>query len=352
MDNATIFKLLNKTYSYPRLIEMSGEMNYPVVSPAIASVNITSRCNSRCCYCDIWEGTEGFGEPAIEELRRLHESFVKLGIKKVSLSGGEPLLRKDLEEVISVFSKDMSVSVITNGILLTKERVDSLVQAGVEVIVLSLDTFNPEIYQKLRGVPFKHAQAALEALMYANEKYPGIFTSISCVVTSYNMRELVSFIKNITKVGKNKIAVTFQAYERVAGKQNDPLIPGAEDYPALKKEMSQLAGMKKLGCLINNSSEYLKFIPDYLVYRKMGDNYICDACYSSVSIDSNLELHPCYPLPSIANLKEERLEDVWFSEKMNLQRIKMKTGECPGCSTVFHKEIGLGADLEKVKSNG
>jgi tRNA A37 methylthiotransferase MiaB len=53
MENAAIFKLLNKTYSFPRLIEMSREMNYPVVSPAVASINITSRCNSRCCYCDI-----------------------------------------------------------------------------------------------------------------------------------------------------------------------------------------------------------------------------------------------------------------------------------------------------------
>jgi MoaA/NifB/PqqE/SkfB family radical SAM enzyme len=345
MDNAAIFKLLNKTYSFPRLIEMSREMNYPVVSPAIASINITSRCNSRCCYCDIWESAEGFSEPTIEELCKLKESFVKLGIKKVSLSGGEPLLRKDLEEVISVFSKDMSVSVITNGILLTKERADSLVQAGVNIIVLSLDTLNPDIYKELRGVPFKHAQAALDVLMYVNEKYSGVFTSISCVVTSYNMKELVNFAKDVTKMGKNKIAITFQAYERVEGKQNDPLIPGNEDYTALKKEMNQLAGMKKLGCPINNSPEYLKFIPDYLVYRKMGDGFICDACYSSVSIDSNLELHPCYPLPSVANLRDEKLEDLWFSEKMNLQRIKMKNGECPGCSTVFHKETELGIDI-------
>lgn len=96
-------------YLYPfgteRLLMKSMARNYPLIKPANLSINITTRCNSRCIYCDCWKsGGPAIKEPALEDIKRLYISITKLGVHYVSLSGGEPLLRDDLEAMIAVLS--------------------------------------------------------------------------------------------------------------------------------------------------------------------------------------------------------------------------------------------------------
>ena len=119
-------------------------------------VSVTDRCNFRCFYC------LPHGEPpsapkeqmlSYEEIAYLTEIFVSLGIEKVRLTGGEPMLRRDIETLVGQLSRIPSLqdmALTTNGFNLV-ERAASLKAAGLNRITLSLDSLRPEVFRQTTG---------------------------------------------------------------------------------------------------------------------------------------------------------------------------------------------------------
>ncbi len=117
-------------------------------------ISVTDRCNERCAYCLPKDGVSWMDEKELmspDEIVRLAEAAIGLGITKVRLTGGEPLVRPDILEIISRIAiipglKDLSLT--TNGMLL-KKMAKSLVEAGLHRVNISLDTLDPEKYRKV-----------------------------------------------------------------------------------------------------------------------------------------------------------------------------------------------------------
>lgn len=118
-------------------------------------ISITDRCNLRCTYC-MPHGIEWVPMEEIltfEEIRIVCEEAVKLGIRKIKLTGGEPLVRKgcsDLVRMIKAVPGIEQVTLTTNGVELSK-YVEELKKAGIDGINVSLDTVNREELQKITG---------------------------------------------------------------------------------------------------------------------------------------------------------------------------------------------------------
>jgi cyclic pyranopterin phosphate synthase len=119
-------------------------------------LSVTDRCDFRCFYC-IPKGFKEFADPeqrlTLEELERLVRIFSELGVRRVRLTGGEPLLRKDLVEMVRRFKRlpgieDLSLS--TNASRLA-EYAPRLKAAGISRINVSLDTLNPEVFREITG---------------------------------------------------------------------------------------------------------------------------------------------------------------------------------------------------------
>ena len=123
-------------------------------------ISVTDRCNFRCSYCmpaDIFGHDYVFlarGEILnFEEIVRLARAFVKLGVRKIRLTGGEPLLRADLEVLIEMLNRIEGVedlALTTNGFFLP-EKAQALREAGLKRVTVSLDTLKPERLKKLAG---------------------------------------------------------------------------------------------------------------------------------------------------------------------------------------------------------
>lgn len=115
-------------------------------------VSVTKRCNLNCSYCGA--GCEkGDGELTAEQIEKIVKAFTDCGITKVRLTGGEPLVRKDICDIAKRISKIPQVkklALTTNGIRL-KELAKPLRDAGVTAINISLDTTDEEQYKKLTG---------------------------------------------------------------------------------------------------------------------------------------------------------------------------------------------------------
>jgi GTP 3',8-cyclase len=117
-------------------------------------LSVTDRCNLRCQYCMpeeeyVWLPREDL--LTFEEIRELVDIFSELGVEKVRLTGGEPLLRKDLPILVAMLADSPGIhdlAMTTNGILLT-EQARTLYNAGLHRVTVSLDTLRPERFKRL-----------------------------------------------------------------------------------------------------------------------------------------------------------------------------------------------------------
>lgn len=108
-------------------------------------ISLTNRCNLDCIYCHS-EGDEGTrNEMTVEMIAQIVDTASKFGVNKVKFSGGEPLVRKDFEDILRALPELKDVSVTTNGVLL-KGRAHALKEAGLDRVNVSLDTLDPEKY--------------------------------------------------------------------------------------------------------------------------------------------------------------------------------------------------------------
>ena len=117
-------------------------------------ISVTDRCNFRCSYCmplDEYEWIDKKEILTFEEIARLARLFVGLGVEKIRLTGGEPLVRQDLPlliEKLSAIDGLRDLCLTTNGALLA-ERVDALHQAGLRRINISIDTLDPDKFKRM-----------------------------------------------------------------------------------------------------------------------------------------------------------------------------------------------------------
>ena len=129
-------------------------------------ISVTDRCNFRCPYC---MPTEVFGEQfrfmrkqdmlSVEEIARLARLFGDLGVQKVRLTGGEPLLWRELPGLISRLAALESIedlTLTTNGFLL-EEQAQVLKDAGLQRITVSLDSLDPAVFRRLSGRDYEPA---------------------------------------------------------------------------------------------------------------------------------------------------------------------------------------------------
>jgi cyclic pyranopterin phosphate synthase len=138
-------------------------------------ISVTDRCNFRCTYC---MPKEIFGRDfqflqrsellSFEEIARLARLFVALGVEKIRLTGGEPLLRRDIERLVSMLAgidglNDLTLT--TNGSLLTPAKARALRDAGLRRITISLDSLDDRVFMAMNdvGVPVREVLDAIEA---------------------------------------------------------------------------------------------------------------------------------------------------------------------------------------------
>ncbi len=131
-------------------------------------ISVTDRCNFRCTYCmpkEVFGRDFAFLDRAdlltFEEIARLARLFVDLGVEKIRVTGGEPLVRRDLERVIAMLSaipdlRDLTLT--TNGSLLTTAKAQALASAGLQRITISLDSLDDAVFRAMNDVDFPVAR--------------------------------------------------------------------------------------------------------------------------------------------------------------------------------------------------
>lgn len=146
-------------------------------------VSVTDRCNLRCVYCMPEEGVVCVPHSEIltfDEIERICRISVQLGISRIKLTGGEPLVRRGLPDLLGMLKRISGieqVTLTTNGILLD-EQINKLVSKGLDGVNISIDTLNPERYRELtRGGCLAAALKGLDASL----EHSGLRVKVNCV---------------------------------------------------------------------------------------------------------------------------------------------------------------------------
>lgn len=247
------------------------------------------RCNARCGFCDYWKTESSERE---RELKSFADAARYFNPMMVTWTGGEPTLRKDLEELVSAVDRAISVkymTVITHGAMLSPERAESLWKAGINQFNISLD-FLDERHDQARGIPGLVDKIMGNIPAMQSRGIDSI--RFNTVIKKSNLDELMSIVRRAEKLG---VGVNFSCYTDNKNGNPEGLI-GPDDLARLESVIAELLAFKrrKRG-VITNSDYYLEQIPRY-VRGEMSDP--CESGIRTIHVDPVGYVKRCPDFPT------------------------------------------------------
>lgn len=195
----------------------------PVLSPLSLIAELTHRCPLHCLYCsNPIEMRKAAEELTTEDWQRVFQEAAAMGVLQLNLTGGEPLARRDLAELIASGRKaGLYVNMITSGLGLNEERLAELVEAGLDHLQLSFQDLDEASANYIAGT---RAHAIKLALAPVIRKFPLAFT-VNLVVHRMNLDRLEQFIAMAEQLGPDRLEIAHVQYYGWALKNRSMLMP-------------------------------------------------------------------------------------------------------------------------------
>jgi len=166
-------------------------------------ISITQRCNLRCTYChregEVQHANVSLEKMTCDEIVRIAKNAISLGITRIKLTGGEPLMRENVCDVVKGIAeipglRDLSMT--TNGLLLDK-LAKPLCEAGLKRVNISLASLNPETYNKLTGGKLENALAGIKAAIEAGFSPVKLNMVVLKGVNVHDVPEMIDFARDM-----------------------------------------------------------------------------------------------------------------------------------------------------------
>lgn len=262
--------------------------------PNLVNIEVTKRCNAKCNHCSYWEEKSS---PEISDYSDIVKAFRPVAL---SLSGGEPLIRRDLHEIVRRFRPYCHyVAIVTNGTLLNEERARELFDAGVNQLSVSLD-FLSDAHDKLRGVPGLYKKITQVVPDLAAKGYNMTFNT---VIMETNLDQIVPLAKASHEWG---VGISFSTYCHLKN-DNHSHVMAKENYLSLVSIIHELKELKRKNRNIKNSDYYLGRISEFVMNGAIPN---CKAGKRWVQVTPDGYLQPCSELPRYCHWSEYSMGDV------------------------------------------
>ena len=272
-----------------------------------------SRCNCRCVMCDIWQVTTKT-EIAPDDLGRWLREWRRLGVRRVVLSGGEPLMHSALWDLCApVRDAGIGITLLSTGLLL-KRHADAVVRYCDDVVV-SLDGPR-EVHNRIRNVPRAYEKLAqgVEALRAAG---PGVGVSGRCTVQHANYGSLRATVAAAHEIGLDRISflavdVSSEAFNRPDGWPTERaagVALSASDLPLLAAELDALEAERAAdfasGFIAEGPAKLRRRLHQYFA-ALLGHGAFhpndCNAPWVSTVIETDGTVRPCFFQPALGNV--------------------------------------------------
>jgi radical SAM protein with 4Fe4S-binding SPASM domain len=309
--------------------------------PVLGEIAVTYACNNRCLFCYAGCGSGSpcgvsgapgalpAGEMDMASLKRVVDIFRnEAKIPFFSLTGGEPLVRQDLEELIEyAVSKKLRVNLITNGTLATKKRAESLYRSGLRTAQVSLESPNPATHDALCAIDGAHARS-LEGI--ASLQAAGISVQTNSTVTKLNRDSLLDMPAFIKTLGISRFSMNLYIPASNIERAPELFIPYSEIGQFID-EIKKKAIREGLTFYWYSPTPLCLYNP---VARGLG-NKNCAAADGLVSVNPEGWILPCssYNEP-LGNILSEKFSDIWFSARAaHFKKKRYAPESCKACSS-------------------
>jgi organic radical activating enzyme len=205
-SDASVYEDIRHKADFSDVSKLSFELRRPM-----AFMEITNACNFDCPVCYAQSGTHGQDHLTLDEIRNRLGHLRKAGVRWVTLTGGDPTMHPQLEQIIGITRREygMRPILITNGLRLAEEQgfARSLKRAGLRKVQLQFDTFSNETYRYLRGR--KDVQEKFEAV--ANVRDAGLRLGFVTTVSQENLPELGAILSYAASLSPTLNSMFFQS---------------------------------------------------------------------------------------------------------------------------------------------
>lgn len=287
---------LNKALDLARLRRAPGR-------PTQIHLSVTDRCFLPCLHCDIWKNKTPDlpGEVWVDVLDRLAQW---LGPVATNFVGGEPLLRKDLEELMAHSVRlGNEVSFNTNAWLLTKERARRISEAGVSIAYVSMDGAREATvdHSRNRAGSWRKCQEAFDLF----DALPGPRVVITCILNGTNAAEIPELLEFVKRRNYQVVVQPlYQNFGEVAYDKgwwrSSPLWP--KELGPIHAALDLLAAERRRGGPVCNAVGQLQAMKGYFSDPETFNGLTCKAGHSDLSFDPHGNIRMCYFLEPVATV--------------------------------------------------
>jgi MoaA/NifB/PqqE/SkfB family radical SAM enzyme len=294
--------------------------------PFVLSHGVNTHCNMKCGFCDYWK--KGGEEPTKEEIFKLLDDAKEFGIGVYNAWTVEPLLRKDLPQIMAHAKKlGMITSMVTNGKLLY-ERAEEL----QDVDYLSVSVDGVRSYKEIRNMDFetllKGLNKAIEVRKLQKKKNPIL---MNCVLTGKNLDDVETLILLAKKL---EVKISFEPVHRFPGISEEVWNEiGIHDKEKLRSIVDRIIELKEEGYPIINSKTYLGMVRDEeMDYRCRASGIIMNVIHDGTLETCRVQNEP------LGNVIWDGFESVWRNSEERRQEI---VKDCKGCLFFGYTENSL-----------
>jgi MoaA/NifB/PqqE/SkfB family radical SAM enzyme len=285
---------------------------------------ITRKCNYRCIGCNVWQEQDENELPASEVKKGL-DILKDLGVMEIVLSGGNPLLRQDIDEIIRYASKLFITTVYDNGSMAAK-KIEALRNA--DFVAISIDSLDPAKNDHIRGMKGAWNQALKSVGELQKE---GIRVGVAPTISQVNMNEIVEFT---TWFLKKNIPVWYSIYSHDTSGSRDQLFKigkQSDEFTLTDKEgmvnlCDSLRKLKKNSGLVLITDKILDTVRT--LYAENRRTWRCKALQNFLMVDHQGRVAGCHLHDPVGSIFD--LPTIWNSERWN--NLRKSYSRCTRCT--------------------
>lgn len=309
------------------------------------NLSVTKFCNLHCRMCDYPKFSQFEKQLSCEQIKLVIRESAALGAKILELSGGEPMVRKEIYEIIAYArSFGLEVLIVTNGVLMRQSEVRKLIEAGLTSVSFSMEGPEP-IHDYIRGQGnYQKTLSAIRCFLSYQPEVANLNIIVGITLSRYNYQAILSFSKFLSEeTGVHQVTLNPFSGEMLVRKnrksREDEFNIPPELISDLTRQIDQLIAYAKSVPDKMPAPGYLAKIPDYFEGKRLIPNGGCQIPLTFCGISANGWVSACLKNPPLGNLKEKSLTEILQSEKFQRFSQLALAGKCNGCLTACYAEI-------------
>lgn len=320
---------------------LQAVLNARAYKPLYVKIKVFYGCNLKCEMCNHWRDTR---EPPVtaERFKEVITELSSMGTKKIHISGGEPMLRPQIPDFVTLASSlGIKVTMTTNGTLITKEKAKRLVEGGLRGVNISIDSPSRKMHEKIRGVEGAFKSTVKAVQLFNRYKHKGKLTiRINTVVSRTNYQTLASLPDLAHELGAdgiNLIPVDDHCGEILSMRKKDITLFNEEIAPKIAERALAL------GMIVSDEDAFPFGRDESQV--KLGragryafgyyDKHPCFAPWTHSLIDFNGNVYVCCmtreKIPPLGNIINQSFKEIWEGDSYRHVRLKMHPPSLKPC---------------------